>query len=137
MAGGNRDPAWQACPGPRNHPMTNPADQIYRDFHLVRNADPVVLRNPTYISAFLGNMIEALKMTELARVVVPVYGTEPYLNDQGGVTGMSIISTSHCGIHTWPETGSANIDIYSCKAYDHDALDEIVKQAFGTDIRRI
>lgn len=31
-----------------------------------------------------------------------------------GLTGVLILAESHAVIHTWPETGTVNIDIFSC-----------------------
>ena len=31
-----------------------------------------------------------------------------------GVTGIAMLAESHISIHTWPETGQAAVDIYTC-----------------------
>tara|TARA_R100001480_G_scaffold54373_2_gene67432 strand:- start:517 stop:843 length:327 start_codon:yes stop_codon:yes gene_type:complete len=31
-----------------------------------------------------------------------------------GVTGFALLAESHISIHTWPETGQAAVDIYTC-----------------------
>jgi len=33
-----------------------------------------------------------------------------------GVTAMTILSESHCSIHTWPELGKAMLDMFTCGA---------------------
>ena len=45
-----------------------------------------------------------------------------------GVTGVALLAESHISIHTWPEHGSACIDIFLCgRRHDLDgALDAIV-----------
>lgn len=32
----------------------------------------------------------------------------------GGFTHLALLTTSHCSIHTWPELGSAAIDLFTC-----------------------
>ena len=44
-----------------------------------------------------------------------------------GVTGVIVLSESHCSIHTWPEYGYASIDIYMCGAADPRAAARHIK----------
>ncbi|MBI3627236.1 MAG: adenosylmethionine decarboxylase [Candidatus Sungbacteria bacterium] len=37
----------------------------------------------------------------------------------GGITGVIVVSESHAAIHTWPEKGFVNIDIFFC-SYSRD-----------------
>lgn len=50
----------------------------------------------------------------------------------GGQTCALILAESHAVLHTWPETGTANLDIFSCSARlkSHAAIDEL-RRAFG------
>ena len=45
----------------------------------------------------------------------------------GGVTCVLILQESHAVVHTWPETGTVNIDIFSCSSRLRSlaAIDEI------------
>ena len=49
-----------------------------------------------------------------------------------GQTCVFILSESHAVLHTWPETGTVNIDIFSCSARlrSLEAIDEL-RLAFG------
>jgi len=49
-----------------------------------------------------------------------------------GLTWVLILRESHAVLHTWPETGTVNIDIFSCstRLRSHDAIDELVR-SFG------
>ncbi len=49
-----------------------------------------------------------------------------------GLTCVLILSESHAVLHTWPETGTLNIDIFSCstRLKSLDAIDEL-RRAFG------
>lgn len=44
---------------------------------------------------------------------------EPF-EDEGGVTGIIVLSTSHCSIHTWParEKPMFVLDVYSCRDFN-------------------
>jgi len=37
-----------------------------------------------------------------------------YVYPNGGVTCVAVLAESHAVLHTWPETGCVNIDIFSC-----------------------
>src|SRR5687767_15174856 len=49
-----------------------------------------------------------------------------------GLTCVLILSESHAVLHTWPETGTVNIDIFSCstRLRSLDAIDEL-RRSFG------
>jgi S-adenosylmethionine decarboxylase len=49
-----------------------------------------------------------------------------------GLTCVLILSESHAVLHTWPETGTVNIDIFSCstRLKSHEAIDEL-RRSFG------
>jgi S-adenosylmethionine/arginine decarboxylase-like enzyme len=58
--------------------------------------------------------------TEIAKL-----GVEPF-EDEGGVTGICVLSTSHCSIHTWPLRSFFVMDVYlatSLGAYDVQVTD--------------
>ena len=54
-------------------------------------------------------LIEAAKIGKLEVLKVDTYKFEPH-----GVTGYALLAESHISIHTWPEKGTAAIDIYTC-----------------------
>ena len=49
-----------------------------------------------------------------------------------GLTYVLILSESHAVLHTWPETGTVNIDIFSCstRLKSLEAIDEL-RRSFG------
>jgi S-adenosylmethionine decarboxylase len=49
-----------------------------------------------------------------------------------GLTCVLILSESHAVLHTWPETGTVNIDIFSCstRLKSLEAIDEL-RRSFG------
>ena len=49
-----------------------------------------------------------------------------------GLTSVLILRESHAILHTWPETGTVNIDIFSCsiRLKSQEAIDEL-SRSFG------
>jgi S-adenosylmethionine decarboxylase len=47
-----------------------------------------------------------------------------------GISGFVLIAESHISIHTFPERGLVNIDVFSCKEFDGDATVEFLREAF-------
>ncbi len=49
-----------------------------------------------------------------------------------GLTCVLILSESHAVLHTWPETGTVNIDIFCCstRLKSLDAIEEL-RRSFG------
>ncbi len=58
-----------------------------------------------------------------------------------GLTSVLILAESHAVLHTWPETGTVNIDIFSCsprlKSFSAIAALGEVFGAAGTSIQEI
>jgi len=50
--------------------------------------------------------------------------------DDGGITGFAILSTSHISVHTWPLTKRFSFDLFSCHDYDYDKLLAFLDTAF-------
>jgi S-adenosylmethionine decarboxylase len=55
-----------------------------------------------------------------------------------GLTCVLILSESHAVLHTWPETGTVNIDIFSCstRLKSLEAIDEL-SRSFGARSRTV
>ena len=51
-----------------------------------------------------------------------------------GTTAVQFISTSALVIHTLDVTGQAFLDLFSCKAFDHDLAAKITAEFFGGKI---
>lgn len=99
-------------------------------------ADPKRLASVDAVHSFLRDLIEVLGMTALGYHIydVPIavqrLGQEP-LHDEGGITGVAVLSTSHAAIHTWPEDGGASFDLHSCRDYDPDRVIALLETSFG------
>jgi S-adenosylmethionine decarboxylase len=68
--------------------------------------------------------------TEIAKL-----GAEPF-EDEGGVTGVCVLSTSHCAIHTWPLRPFFVMDVYSCRDFDPGLVEQhLVRRLGAYDVR--
>jgi len=54
-------------------------------------------------------------------------GVEPF-EDEGGVTGVCVLSTSHCSIHTWPLRPFFVMDVYSCRDFDSSLVEKLLAE---------
>jgi len=48
-----------------------------------------------------------------------------------GVTGWTILTTSHVSIHTFLRQGKVFIDLFSCKDYDPDPISEAINRHYS------
>jgi S-adenosylmethionine decarboxylase proenzyme len=89
--------------------------------------DPRVLNDIERVRSILREAAEAGS----ARVVAEVF--HPF--SPHGVTGVVVIEESHLSIHTWPESGYAAVDFYTCgDARLHHAT---LRLAQGLDAERV
>jgi S-adenosylmethionine decarboxylase len=104
---------------------------------------PDKLRSIEGVEQFLVDMIHALDMrclgephTYEVEEEIEKLGVEPF-EDEGGVTGVCVLSTSHCAIHTWPLRSFFVMDVYSCRDFDEKVVRELVSERFETQRLRI
>jgi S-adenosylmethionine/arginine decarboxylase-like enzyme len=101
-----------------------------------------LLANAKNVEDTLRELIEILGMrllgtphlyeveTEIAKL-----GVEPF-EDEGGVTGVCVLSTSHCTIHTWPLRPFFVMDVYSCRDFEPAHVEQhLAKKLGGYDLQ--
>ncbi len=98
---------------------------------------PDLLGNAKVVETTLRELIGVLGMrmlgephlyeveTEIAKL-----GVEPF-EDEGGVTGVCVLSTSHCAIHTWPLRPFFVMDVYSCRDFEPTAVEQHLAKRLG------
>ena len=100
--------------------------------HLVidgHGGDAAKLRDADLIQRFLDEYPDMIGMTKIIPPQVYTYhGQTP---EDWGVSGFVVIAESHISIHTFPDRGYVNIDIFSCKDFDISASLEDVKSIFS------
>jgi len=104
-----------------------------RGYHYVIEAsdcDPQVLADADALKRILLEAASAGGMD--------VRSTYFYKFSPTGVSGMVVVSGSHISIHTWPETGYAAIDVYTCdpESRPEEAVEKIL-EAIGAGYAHI
>src|SRR5256885_8987331 len=98
---------------------------------------PEKLRSIAGVEQFLVDMIHALDMrclgephTYEVEEEIEKLGVEPF-EDEGGVTGVVVLSTSHCALHTWPLRSFFVMDVYSCRDFDARIVRRMLSERLG------
>jgi len=58
-------------------------------------------------------------------------------NSRPGFTCFAIIEESHISIHTFTDTNTANIDVFSCKNFNEKKVIEYIKKKFDAKILKV
>jgi S-adenosylmethionine decarboxylase len=81
----------------------------------------------TDVEAVAGMMVRAARKANATVVTKAFHRFQPH-----GVSGVVVIQESHLSIHTWPETGYAAMDFYTCGEHtDPWAACEYAAQCLG------
>ena len=101
-------------------------------------AKAALLSSKATIENFLKTLVEKLEMFDLTTVMYDVAAelkerNQPIEADEGGLTAVVVLSTSHIALHTWPEESGATFDIHSCRDFSVSLVTEIIKEIFETD----
>ena len=101
--------------------------------HFIANGNMVTNLTTEDVKTFLLDMVEVLDMQ-----IMKGFKSNPSVGyeggENGGVSGVCLITTSHMVLHTWDETMDFQLDIYSCKDYLPNDVIQLCKQ-FGLTIR--
>ncbi len=81
-------------------------------------SNPELLESEELLYQLLDDYPAQIGMTKVAPPQVFRYvGSKP---EDWGISGFVLIAESHISIHTFPERGYVNIDIFSCKDFDSE-----------------
>lgn len=92
--------------------------------------NPTSIRDPLLIKAFARDLVKAIDMVAYGDPVVVHFGSE----DKAGYTLYQLIETSCISSHYSEDTGSAFINVFSCKPFDKLIVKEIVKNYFEPEV---
>lgn len=105
-----------------------------------RVADPSVFTRERLIDLF-HKVVAALDMKPLDHVQVYEVPVDPSIlervkrtgnfEDEGGITTIQVISTSHLSLHAWPLQKFFSLDAFSCKDFNADLALSIIRETVG------
>lgn len=89
------------------------------------------------LGEFTSDEILAIFGAALRRAGATVVGELAHAFPETGLTCVLILSESHAVLHTWPETGTVNIDIFSCSTAlkSLEAIEELRRALSAAEIR--
>lgn len=89
------------------------------------------------VESMLVDLVDVLGMRLLGephmyevKAEIEKLGKVPF-EDEGGVTGVCVLSTSHCSIHTWPLRPFFVMDVYSCRDFDPTEVERFLSARLG------
>ncbi len=87
------------------------------------------LEDAEIVRDFLERHPGEIGMTKIAPPQVYTYsGKTP---EDWGVSGFVLIAESHIAVHTFPDRGYVNVDVFSCKRFDSTRSTDVVRRTFG------
>jgi S-adenosylmethionine decarboxylase len=92
----------------------------------------VDLRECQALAALPPQGISAAFVAALERAGATILHALTHVFPGAGITSVLILSESHAALHTWPETGTVHIDVFSCSSRlkSLEAIDEL-SRTFG------
>lgn len=88
-----------------------------------------------YILATFDQLVDVLKMEKLGEPIAREVPVQPELlstdEDEGGVSIIMPITTSHIAIHAWPTRKAIMLDVFSCKPFDAKAAQKFISEKFA------
>jgi len=108
-----------------------------RHVKVLGRGTPELLGNAKVVEDALRELIGILGMRMLGEphlyeveTEISKLGVEPF-EDEGGVTGVCVLSTSHCAIHTWPLRPFFVMDVYSCRDFEPSEVEQHLAKCLG------
>ncbi len=81
--------------------------------------------------------VEAALLEATRAVGATVVGHAFHRYAPQGVTGVVLISESHLSVHTWPESGYAAVDVFTCGGLDPRPAVAVLGRAFAAGEARV
>jgi S-adenosylmethionine/arginine decarboxylase-like enzyme len=108
-----------------------------RHIKVLGRGSPSRMNDVKVVESMLVDLVDALGMRLLGdahmyevETEISKLGVQPF-EDEGGVTGVCVLSTSHCSIHTWPLRPFFVMDVYSCRDFDPGDVERFLVARLG------
>ena len=96
--------------------------------------DSVRMWDEELIRGFLSDYPSTMGMTKLCEPRVLTYHAPK--EEDSGVSGFVVIAESHISIHTFPNRGYVNVDVFSCRPFESErAIDDVKALLCLTGVR--
>ena len=92
-------------------------------------ADRDSLQDEDLVHRFLDECPDRIGMTKM--VPPQVYTYRGRVPEDWGISGFVLIAESHISVHTFPDRGYLNIDVFSCKSFDAAGTVRYIEEFFG------
>lgn len=89
------------------------------------------MKDEDFIYGFLDAFPSEIGMNKISTPHVTTYHG-PKENDWG-ISGFVLIAESHISVHTFPERAYVNIDVFSCKDFDHEQALAKIRDIFSLE----
>ncbi len=99
-----------------------------------RGCDPAALADPDVLKGLFRKIVRDLALIEVRPSVWHVFP------GPGGITGMSLLAESHLTCHTFPEHGTACLNLFCCRPRPEWDFEAGLREALGAevvDVRRL
>jgi len=84
-------------------------------------------------------MLDLVKVLDMQLIFGPLFKkvkiepkklTGDVFQDEGGISGICMIGTSHISVHVWPLRRHFSMDVFSCKAFDESKAKATLEKYF-------
>ena len=99
-------------------------------YHLLLNArkcTPATIRSKTLIEEFTRDLVKKIDMVPYGKPRVVMFGS----GNKKGYTLVQLIETSNITGHFVEETNDMYLDVFSCKTFKVDTVEDMVSYYFG------
>ena len=94
----------------------------------VYDCDPVTIRSADSIREFVKELCDLIEMKRFGDTVVVHFGEDERV---AGYSMVQLIETSLISAHFANQTNTTYLDVFSCKPYDPDVVEEFARRFFG------
>ncbi len=98
--------------------------------HLIIDGYDVVSKTKLDDLDYIYRLLDDLPKMIGMDVLIPPIVCKCKVANNLGITGVTIITTSHLTIHTWPDRNYFSFDCYSCQKFDEEFITLEVRRRF-------
>lgn len=101
--------------------------------HLIMDGtclNKVVMRDPEALSQWLHDTAVVAGMTPHGKPFIDGFAW-PGSDDAGALSGVQFLKESAIMVHTWPEVSYAFVDVFSCKDFDVQGMQNHIIETLG------